>query len=63
MDDSTRIYDRFEFCSVADCSCEFCVNFRGKSRPCPLEVCCIEDIRQEALRREQAAHSGGTGAS
>lgn len=38
MGENTRIYDRFEFWSVADCSCEFCVNFHGKCRPCPLEV-------------------------
>jgi hypothetical protein len=57
---NTRIYDRFEWWSVADCSCEHCVNYRGKKRPCPLEVCCVGDIRQEALRREEAADSGAT---
>jgi hypothetical protein len=55
---NTRIYDRFEFWSVEDCRCEFCVNYTGKNRPCSLEVCCIADIREEALRREQGAANG-----
>ena len=58
--DYTRIYERFKWWSVADCSCEFCVHFRGKKRSCPLDVCCVEDIRQEAVRREQAAAGGAT---
>ena len=56
--DNTRIYDRFEWWSVDDCRCEFCRWYRGKKRPCPLEVCCIDDVRQEALRREHAAQVG-----
>ena len=51
----TRIYDKFEHWSVADCACENCINYAGKGKPCPLEKCCIEDIRQEAMRREAAA--------
>ena len=50
-----RIHDKFEFWSTADCDCSLCVNFAGNKKPCPLDVCCIEDIRQEALRRENAA--------
>ena len=55
MGNNTRIYNRFEWWSVADCDCQFCVHYRGKKRPCSLEVCCVEDIRQEAFQREQAA--------
>jgi hypothetical protein len=60
MGDNTRIYDRFEWWSVDDCSCEYCINYPGKNQPCPLETCCVEDIRKEALLREQAAHNGAT---
>ena len=60
---NTRIINKFEFWSVADCACEFCINYT-KDQPCPLDVCRIEDIRQEAVRREQnatevAANNGG----
>lgn len=58
MNKNTRIYNRFEFWTVADCRCRYCVNYRGKNRPCSLEVCCIADIRKEALKREQEAVNG-----
>ena len=54
-----RIYNRFEFWSAADCACENCVNYAGKGKPCPLDRCCIEDIKQEAGRREVTAKSKG----
>ena len=56
MGSNTRVYNKFEFWSVADCACEHCQFFAGKNRPCPLEVCCCEDIRAEAIRREQATN-------
>jgi len=58
---TTRIHDKFEFWSVADCACELCQFYRGKKRPCPLEVCCCADIKDEAIRREQAATIALTG--
>ena len=61
MGKNTRIYDRFEWWNVADCSCEHCLHYAGKDRPCPLEACCCEDIRQEAIRREQGATTAPTG--
>ena len=61
MDKTTRIYNRFKYWSVADCDCEYCIHYPGKDRPCSLEVCCVEDIRQEALRREQGATTAHTG--
>jgi len=60
MGNNTRIYDRFDYWSSDDCRCELCVHYRGKKRPCSLEVCCVADIRQEAVRREQAAAVGAT---
>jgi len=60
---NTRIYDRFEWWSVADCSCEYCAHYRGKKRGCSLDACAVEDIRQEALRREQTADNGATAGS
>lgn len=55
---NTRIYDRFEFWSVADCDCTLCQFYGGKNRPCLLDSCCCADIREEALRREQEAAGG-----
>ena len=62
MGNNTRIYDRFDWWSVADCDCQFCVHChgRGKTRSCSLEACAVADIRQEAVRREQAAAGGHT---
>ncbi|MCL2816720.1 MAG: hypothetical protein FWD23_19140 [Oscillospiraceae bacterium] len=57
MGKNIRIYDRFEYWSVADCACEYCVNF-VKNRPCLPEMCCIADIREEAIRREQGSVNG-----
>ena len=54
MGSNKHIYNKFEFWSVADCDCSLCIHFK-KNKPCPLDVCCIDDIRQEAVRREQAA--------
>ena len=48
----TRIYNKFEHWSVADCECIHCQHYAGKGKPCPLEKCSIDDIRQEAQRRE-----------
>ena len=55
MKNNTRIYNRFSYWSVADCDCVHCLNYAGKDQPCSLDVCCIADIREEALRREQTA--------
>ena len=57
---TTRIHNKFEFWSVADCDCKWCQFYR-KNRPCPLDVCCCADIREEAIRREQAASNSHTG--
>jgi len=55
---NTRIYDRFDWWSVADCSCEFCLYWKGPKRGCSLMACACDDVRQEAVRREQAAAGG-----
>jgi len=60
MKNQTRIYDRFEWWSVADCACENCLYWKGAKRGCSLTACSCEDIRQEAVRREQAAQNGAT---
>ena len=49
-----RIYNKFEHWSVEDCACVHCVNYAGKGKPCLLEKCCIEDIKQEAILHEAA---------
>jgi len=57
MNKNTLIYNRFEWWRVADCACELCVHYRGKKCGCELAKCAVEDIRAEALRREQAAQN------
>ena len=52
----TRIYNKFEHWSVADCDCTQCKHYAGKGKPCPLEKCCIADIKEEAIRRDADAH-------
>ena len=61
MGNNTRIYNHFDWWAVADCDCVHCVNYAGKNDHCPLEACCCDDIRQEALRRGQGADNGATG--
>ena len=58
---STRIYNKFEFWSVADCACELCPFYSEKDRKCTLDVCCCADIKEEAVRREMAANGAHTG--
>jgi hypothetical protein len=52
---STRIQNRFKHWSVEDCDCTHCKHYTGKGKPCPLEKCCISDIKKEAIRREADA--------
>ena len=54
MGSSKRIYNKFEFWSVADCDCSLCQFYSTKNKTCTLDVCCIEDIKKDAIRREQA---------
>ena len=60
MGSSTRIYNKFEHWSVEDCACMHCVNYVGEGLPCPLEVCCCADIKEEAIRRKQTANIAHT---
>ena len=55
MDKNTRIYNRWQGYTVADCACELCRWYDGKKRLCLLESCCCAEEREEALLREQAA--------
>jgi len=54
MPKNTHVYNRWPGYSVADCQCCYCLYFPGKKKPCPLEVCCCIEEREEALRRERA---------
>jgi len=60
MGENTRIYNRWQGYTVADCRCEHCLFYAGKKRPCPLDICCCKEERQEALQRKQGAVSGTT---
>jgi hypothetical protein len=57
MGQNTRIYNRWSGYTLGDCACEFCLYYAGKKKPCPLEICAVEEERREAFRREY----GGTG--
>ena len=53
---STRTYNKFHFWAAADCVCELCQFYSTKNKSCTLDACCIEDIKQEAIQREQTAN-------
>ena len=49
---ATRIHNKFEGYSLSDCACEFCIHYKGKTKPCGQEVCCCAEEKAEALLRE-----------
>jgi len=51
---STRIYNKFEHWSMEDCACVHCINYDSKEKSCTIPACAIADIKQEAVRREEA---------
>lgn len=46
--------DKFAGYSAEDCKCQYCLHYAGKGKPCPLELCCCEDEKKQALERAQA---------
>jgi hypothetical protein len=54
MKGNTRIYNRWQGYSVADCACEWCLYYDGKCG-CALESCCCQKERDEAQLREREA--------
>ena len=52
MNGNTRIYNRFKGYTVEDCSCIYCLHYVRANVPCPLETCCCEEERWEAIKRE-----------
>ena len=60
MSANTHIYNKFKWWSVDDCSCIYCLHYPGKNKPCPLEICCCIEEREEALRRERTASDAAT---
>lgn len=51
--ENTRILDRFNGYSVADCDCTLCLYYGGKRRGCNLDKCCCAEERREAVERER----------
>jgi hypothetical protein len=58
MGENTHIFNRFKWWSVADCACEFCLYWESRKRICTLTACACEDVRTEAIRREQETAVG-----
>lgn len=54
MKRNSKGVDRFTGYSVEDCTCKYCLHYAGKGKPCPLETCCCEDERAEAIELEHA---------
>ena len=46
-----RMPNKFTGYTLEDCACEFCLHYAGARKPCPLETCCCEDERAEALAK------------
>ena len=57
MGQNTRIINKFEYWSVDDCDCSLCVHHTENDSPCPLDACCITDIKAEAILREVSAEN------
>jgi len=55
MGQNTRIYEKFQGYTTADCSCDYCL-YKTKAG-CSLEVCCCIEEKAEALMREVAAEN------
>ena len=49
-----RKFEKFEY-TLDDLACEYCLHYQGKRKPCPLETCCCEEERREAIERMQPA--------
>ena len=46
--------NRFTGYSLEDCDCSLCLHYAGKRNSCPLDTCCCEDEKMEAIVRGQA---------
>ena len=57
MGSNTRVYDKFQGYTLADCACDACLHYPGKNKPCPLEVCCCAEEKAEAIKREVAVEN------
>ena len=54
MGQNTRIFNRWQGYSVADCDCRWCLH-KGRKGRCKLPKCCCDDERREALECEKRA--------
>jgi len=59
MGTNTRIINKFQGYSIADCACELCIHYAGRSSPCPLEICCCIDEKAEAAMGETSTSIEG----
>lgn len=50
----TRRLNRFKGYTLEDCACNLCLHYAGRYKPCPLEVCCCAEERQQAIENERA---------
>lgn len=51
-----QLSGKFQY-SMEDMECQYCLHYKGKRKPCPLDVCCCAEEKQEAMRRAQAEAS------
>jgi len=58
MGRKTIMYRKWIGYTTDDCSCEYCLFYAGKKKPCPLDICCCAVEREEALQREHISHIG-----
>jgi hypothetical protein len=54
LNSKVRMTDRFKKYTSEDCSCIYCLFYAGRGKLCPLETCCCEQERAEALEQEPA---------
>ena len=57
----TRIYNKFQGYTLADCSCEYCLYYGGKRKgkvTCLADECVCKDEIEAAKRRERRKNDG-----
>ena len=55
----SRRSNRWEGYYLEDCECIYCKHYEGKKRGCPLEYCCCEDEKLDAIRHGRIKRKKG----
>ncbi len=54
-----RFVNKFRGYYAEDCSCVYCMYYRGKKRGCKLEKCCCEEEKRDAIANNRIKRKRG----